>query len=67
MNGTIKFFNRLKGFGFITPENSNSKDDVFVHRTGCQGQYVPQDGDQVTFETENGKKGINAVNVQLAK
>lgn len=60
--GTVKFYNRTKGFGFITPEDGS--DDVFVHATGLIDEIA--DNDRVVFETENGKKGINAVNVELA-
>lgn len=57
--GTVKFFNEEKGFGFITP--SNGGDDVFVHTTGLNQRV--RENDQVTYEVEQGKKGLNAVNV----
>ena len=60
--GTVKFFNNSKGFGFITSEDS--QEDIFVHITGLVDEI--RDGDEVTFETAQGKKGLNAVNVQLA-
>ncbi len=61
-NGTVKFFNETKGFGFIKVEGTN--EDVFVHVSGLQDQ-IRQD-DKVTFEVQEGKKGPNAVNVKLA-
>ncbi|MBO6730456.1 MAG: cold-shock protein [Maricaulis sp.] len=67
-NGTVKFFNQSKGFGFITPEEGGA--DVFVHITAVQSSGLPglEDGQKVTFETEPDKrgKGPKAVNLQLA-
>ncbi|HAP96642.1 cold-shock protein [Sphingobacterium lactis] len=60
--GTVKFFNETKGFGFITPSNGGA--DVFVHVTGLVDKV--RENDSVTFEIENGRKGVNAVNVRLA-
>jgi CspA family cold shock protein len=60
--GTVKFFNEAKGFGFIKSENG---DEIFVHATGLVDQI--QDNDTVTFEVEQGKKGLNAVNVSKVK
>lgn len=60
--GTVKFFNGTKGFGFITPEDGG--EDIFVHTTGLIDQI--RENDKVTFEVENGKKGLNAVKVQVA-
>ncbi len=59
--GTVKFFNFSKGFGFIKPENGG--DDVFVHESGLVNEI--RENDVVEFETERGKKGINAVNVKV--
>ncbi len=59
--GTVKFFNKAKGFGFIAP--SDSGDDVFVHQTGLISEI--KENDKVKFEIEKGKKGLNAVNVEL--
>ncbi len=62
-NGTVKFFNETKGFGFIKVENSN--EEVFVHVSGLKEEI--RQNDTVTFEVQEGKKGLNAVNVRLAK
>ena len=59
--GTVKFFNQAKGFGFIQPNDSS--EDVFVHQSGLIDQI--REDDKVKFETERGKKGINAINVEL--
>jgi CspA family cold shock protein len=61
--GTVKFFNETKGFGFITP--SNGGQDIFVHITGLAPQVRIRENDRVSFEVQNGKKGLNAVNVKL--
>jgi cold shock protein len=59
MQGTVKFFNETKGFGFITP--SDSKTDIFVHVSGLIDEI--RENDEVTYEEEQGRKGVNAVNV----
>lgn len=61
-NGTVKFFNEDKGFGFIAPEDGGK--DVFVHANGLNGTIITE-GDKVSFDVEEGKKGLNAVNVTL--
>jgi len=61
--GTVKFFNETKGFGFIKDEASG--EDIFVHVSGLRDDI--REGDTVVFETQNGRKGINAVNVQIAR
>jgi CspA family cold shock protein len=61
-NGTIKFFNTAKGFGFITPE-SGSK-DVFVHANDLGGATV-QEGTRVEFEVVAGRKGPQASGVRV--
>lgn len=60
MQGTVKFYNESKGFGFIKSENG---EEIFVHITGLVDK-INQD-DQVEFEVTQGKKGLNAVNVKL--
>lgn len=59
--GTVKFFNSTKGFGFITPANGGQ--DIFVHVSGLQSDIY--ENDKVSFEVQNGKKGLNAVNVRV--
>jgi len=59
--GTVKFFNNTKGFGFIKP--SDSSEDIFVHSSGLIDQI--RENDQVKFDVERGKKGLNAVNVEV--
>jgi CspA family cold shock protein len=61
-SGTIKFFNETKGFGFVV--DSNSGEEIFVHVSGLVDKV--REGDMVSFDTQQGKKGLNAVNVQLA-
>ncbi|MBX2986116.1 MAG: cold shock domain-containing protein [Bacteroidia bacterium] len=60
--GTVKFFNESKGFGFITPNDGT--EDVFVHVSGLKDKI--REKDSVTYEIQQGKKGLNAVNVKLA-
>lgn len=60
--GTVKFFNELKGFGFITPDDGGK--DVFVHSSALKHRI--SENDKVTFDTETGQKGINAINVNRA-
>ena len=59
--GTVKFFNDSKGFGFITEEGSNT--EHFVHISGLIDQI--NEGDAVEFDLEEGRKGLNAVNVKV--
>ncbi|MCX6251584.1 MAG: cold shock domain-containing protein [Bacteroidetes bacterium] len=59
--GTVKFFNDSKGFGFIKDETSDK--EYFVHVSGLKDEI--RENDQVTFELQEGKKGLNAVNVKL--
>lgn len=59
--GIVKFFNETKGFGFIKEE---SGEEIFVHVSGIT-EDIRQD-DNVIFDTQEGKKGLNAVNVRLA-
>jgi len=60
--GTVKFFNTTKGFGFIIEDES--KKDYFVHISGLIDEI--KEGDVVEFELEEGKRGMNAVNVKVA-
>ena len=60
--GTVKFFNETKGFGFIKVNGTNQ--EVFVHVSELKDQ-IRQD-DEVTFDIQEGKRGLNAVNVKLA-
>jgi len=61
-NGTVKFFNETKGFGFITPEDGSK--DLFVHVSGLNDEI--REDDKVTYDVEEGQKGLNAVNVTIA-
>ena len=60
-NGTVKFFNNVKGFGFILPDEGGK--DVFVHQSGLIDEI--NEGDKVTYDVEEGPKGLNAKNVKL--
>ncbi|MDA3895697.1 MAG: cold-shock protein [Desulfobacteraceae bacterium] len=63
-NGTVKWFNEKKGYGFIEQEEGP---DVFVHHSGINatGFKTLNEGDNVTFEIEQGAKGPSAVNVTV--
>lgn len=58
--GTVKFFNETKGFGFITPTEG---EDIFVHCTGLIDEI--REDDKVKFNTADGRKGLNAVDVEV--
>jgi CspA family cold shock protein len=60
--GTVKFFNNSKGFGFIKDDASDK--EYFVHVSGVKDEI--KENDKVTFELQEGKKGLNAVNVKLS-
>jgi cold shock protein len=60
--GIVKFFNDSKGFGFIKEEGTNK--EYFVHVSGLNDEI--RENDVVTFDLQDGKKGLNAVNVKLA-
>ena len=61
INGTVKFFNNAKGFGFITPDDGGK--DIFVHKNNLIDQIT--EGDKVSYDVEEGQKGLNAVNVKV--
>ena len=60
-NGTVKFFNVSKGFGFIAPDDGSK--DVFVHQSGLIDKIT--EGDKVSYDVEQGQKGLSAVKVKL--
>jgi CspA family cold shock protein len=59
--GVVKFFNEAKGFGFIKEDGGQ---EIFVHASGLKEDL--RENDNVVFEIQEGKKGLNAVNVKLA-
>ena len=62
MQGTVKFFNETKGFGFITPNAGGN--EIFVHSTGLIDNV--RENNVVSYDVEEGRKGPNAVNVKIA-
>jgi len=62
--GTVKFFNEAKGYGFIKEEGTEK--EYFVHISGVNNNTILNQDDDVSFELVEGKKGLNAVNVELA-
>ena len=63
IKGKVKWFNGKKGYGFI--EREDKEKDVFVHSSAARAANIElQEGDQLTFEIENGEKGPSAVNLQ---
>jgi cold shock protein len=60
--GTVKFFNETKGFGFV--KETSSGQEYFVHVSGLVDRI--RENDAITFELKEGKKGLNAVNVRVA-
>ena len=60
--GVVKFFNETKGFGFIKVDDT--QEQIFVHVSGLSQKV--RENDKVTFDIQEGKKGLNAVNVKLA-
>jgi CspA family cold shock protein len=63
ITGTVKFFNEEKGFGFIKHDDSNK--ETFVHANGLLDQI--ETNDKVVFDVQEGRKGLNAVNVKLVQ
>ncbi|MCE3076188.1 cold-shock protein [Chryseobacterium gwangjuense] len=61
--GTVKFFNEAKGFGFISPADGSK--DIFVHSSGLSTRTI-RENDKVTFDVQTSEKGLNAINVKLA-
>ncbi|MFW5945965.1 MAG: cold-shock protein [Candidatus Natronoplasma sp.] len=61
MEGTVKFFNDMKNYGFIEPDEGD--EDLFVHRSGMECNSLTE-GDRVEFESEEGDKGPRAINVK---
>ncbi len=61
MQGTVKFFNSTKGFGFISPTDGSK--DIFVHKNDAPSSL--KEGDTVEFEVAQGEKGPNATNVRV--
>ena len=61
MNGTVKFFNEEKGFGFVTADDGK---EFFVHQTALEEGVTLREGDAVTFDVEQGDRGPKAVNVK---
>ena len=59
--GTVKFFNEMRGFGFITVDETG--EELFVHKTEVHGKI--RENDIVEFEIQDGKKGLNAVDVRV--
>ena len=64
MKGTVKFFNEMKGFGFIAAEDGK---EIFVHQTALEEGVTLHENDSVTFDVEDGERGPKAVNVKKEK
>lgn len=62
--GVIKFFNKIKGYGYIKEDGTGV--EIFLHVTGLSGEYLDEvkEGDRVAFHTIDGRKGVNAVEVR---
>ena len=65
IKGKVKWFNPQKGYGFIARDDNEK--DVFVHSSAAQAAgFQLNEGDELTFEIENGEKGLSAINLQKA-
>ncbi len=60
-NGTVKFYNTIRGFGFITQDDGG--EDVFVHKSGLVDEIT--EGDKVSYDVEESEKGLRAINVKV--
>ena len=60
-NGTVKFFNNARGFGFITPDDGGK--DLFVHKSDLVDEIT--EGDKVSYDVEESEKGLRAINVKV--
>lgn len=60
-NGTVKFFNNTRGFGFIAQDDGGK--DLFVHKSNLIDEIT--EGDKVSYDVEEGEKGLSAVNVKV--
>ncbi len=60
-NGTVKFFNNIRGFGFIAPDDGGK--DVFVHKSNLIDEITEED--KVSYDVEEDEKGLKAVNVKV--
>ena len=60
-NGTVKFFNHARGFGFIAPDDGGK--DVFVHKSGLEDEIT--EGNKVSYDVEESEKGLSAINVKV--
>jgi CspA family cold shock protein len=68
MHGSVKFYNQGRGYGFIIPDNGGK--DVFVHVTSIKASKVVgpiNEGDKLSFDIEEGKRGQSAVNISRMK
>ena len=61
MNGTIRWYNTRKGYGFIVGEDEK---DIFVHKTSIPEGVFLNEGDKVEYETEDSERGLKAINVK---
>ncbi len=64
MQGTVKWFNVTKGFGFIAPEDGGN--DIFVHITALDGLRIDE-GDKLAFDLQEGRKGHEAINISMVE